>query len=112
MVRCFAHSAASEIGRLTGFQHEVLTLSTACSSGLNAVGLALDAIRALDPERLYATVTQMRISMCGLLPAVIVMQTLRHLGALNECQVVGYTTSAEASGDRSRVVGYAGVLFR
>jgi AmmeMemoRadiSam system protein B len=73
---------------------------------------ALDAIRALNPERLYQTVTQKRISMCGMLPAVIVMQTLRRLGALNQCDVVGYTTSAEASGDRSRVVGYAGVLFR
>jgi AmmeMemoRadiSam system radical SAM enzyme/AmmeMemoRadiSam system protein B/AmmeMemoRadiSam system protein A len=73
---------------------------------------ALDAIEALDPRRLYQTVTEERISMCGLLPAVIVMETLRHLGALSECKLVGYTTSAEASGDRSRVVGYAGVLFR
>jgi AmmeMemoRadiSam system protein B len=73
---------------------------------------ALDALQTLDPERLYRTVTEERISMCGLLPAVIVMQTLRHLDALHECQLVGYTTSAAASGDRSRVVGYAGVLFR
>ena len=32
-------------------------------------------------------------------------------GALNQCQPVGYATSADASGDRSRVVGYAGMLF-
>ena len=44
-------------------------------------------------------------------PCVIVMETLRQLGCLNCCQTVGYTTSAEASGDQSRVVGYAGLLF-
>ena len=71
----------------------------------------LDALESLDPVRLYDTVTTQRISMCGMLPAVIVMETLRHLGELNRCEVVGYTTSAEASGDTSRVVGYAGVLF-
>lgn len=73
---------------------------------------ALEAIRVLDPARLYQTVTGKRISMCGMAPAVIVMEALRRLGSLNVCQTVGYTTSAEASGDRSRVVGYAGLLFK
>jgi len=50
--------------------------------------------------------------MCGVVPAVVVMETLRRLGSLEECEIVGHTTSAERSGDRSRVVGYAGVLFR
>ena len=45
------------------------------------------------------------------LPAVLVMETLRRLDALNRCEPVGYATSAEASGDTSRVVGYAGMLF-
>ena len=39
------------------------------------------------------------------------METLRWLGRLKRCESVGYTTSAEASGDTSRVVGYAGLLF-
>jgi AmmeMemoRadiSam system protein B len=47
-----------------------------------------------------------------MMPAVIVMEALRRLGALNQCETVGYTTSAEASGDRDRVVGYAGMLFK
>jgi 3-oxoacyl-[acyl-carrier-protein] synthase II len=46
VVRCFPHSPASEIGRLTGFQTRVLTVSTACSSGLNAVGCAVDELSA------------------------------------------------------------------
>jgi AmmeMemoRadiSam system protein B/AmmeMemoRadiSam system protein A len=73
--------------------------------------MALDAIEALDPVRLFQTVERNRISMCGMRPAVVAMEALRHLDALDRCEVVGYTTSAEASGDPTRVVGYAGVLF-
>ena len=73
--------------------------------------LALDAIESLDPARLLETVRANHISMCGVLPAVLVMETLRQLGALNRCEMVGYATSAEASGDRSRVVGYAAARF-
>jgi AmmeMemoRadiSam system protein B len=73
--------------------------------------VALAALETLDPERLYETVTARRISMCGLLPAVIVLQTLRLLGRLQTCQRVAYATSADVSGDTSRVVGYAGALL-
>ena len=48
--------------------------------------LALDAIATLDPERLLETVRGDRISMCGMRPAVIVMETLRQLGALHRCE--------------------------
>lgn len=74
--------------------------------------LALDAIESLDPWRLFDTVAENRISMCGALAAVFVMRTLQKLDLLNECVPIGYTTSAETSGDKSRVVGYAGMLFR
>ncbi len=74
--------------------------------------LALDAIESLDPTRVYRTVKKNRISMCGMLPTVLVMDTLRRLDRLGECQPVGYATSAEVSGDTQRVVGYAGMLFR
>ncbi len=73
--------------------------------------MALDALGSLDPERLYRTVHDQQISMCGVLPAVVAMKTLRRLNFLNRCEEVGYATSADASGDRQRVVGYAGALF-
>ena len=73
--------------------------------------LALESLASLDPVRLYDTVRQNQISMCGVLPAVIVMDTLRQLDRLHECQRVGYATSADVSGDTSRVVGYAGLLL-
>ncbi len=74
--------------------------------------LALEKLDQLDPDGLFTVVRQHRISMCGVLPAVIVLKTLQRMGRLRECEPVGYTTSAEASGDRSRVVGYAGRIFR
>ena len=73
--------------------------------------LALECLESLDPVRLYETVVENRISMCGVLPAVLVLQTLRRLESLSRFESVGYATSAEASGDTSRVVGYAGMLF-
>lgn len=73
--------------------------------------LAIEAMESLDPEKLYRTVVNHRISMCGALPAVLVMATLRRLGLLTRCQSVGYTTSGEVSGDMEHVVGYAGMLF-
>ncbi|HUY91561.1 MAG TPA: AmmeMemoRadiSam system radical SAM enzyme [Pirellulales bacterium] len=73
--------------------------------------IALAALETLDPERLYETVAGQHISMCGLLPAVIVLETLRRLGQLHRAERVAYSTSADATGDRRRVVGYAGMLF-
>lgn len=73
--------------------------------------VALDAMETLDPKRLFETVRKHQISMCGVVPTSIVMETLRHLDKLHRMELVGYETSAKASGDTTRVVGYAGVLF-
>lgn len=73
--------------------------------------LALAAMQRLDPAHLHDVVMANRISMCGLLPAVIVMEALRRLGGLTACTPVGYATSADVTGDPSRVVGYAGVVL-
>lgn len=73
--------------------------------------LALQALEALDADRLYATCVQQRISMCGALPAAIVLSTLRCLNVLQRATRVNYATSGAVSGDLQRVVGYAGMLF-
>ncbi len=73
--------------------------------------LALDAMQSLDPARLYETVREHKIGMCGAMPAVIVMEALRALGRLRRCDEVGYATSFDVSADASYVVGYAGVLL-
>ena len=74
--------------------------------------IALEAMETLDPAKLLATVQDQQISMCGVLPAVMVMQTLKLLGGLTEVRRTGYATSGDVSGDLSRVVGYAGMLLR
>jgi AmmeMemoRadiSam system protein B len=74
--------------------------------------IALRAMETLRPEELFEVVTRHNISMCGMLPAVIVMETLRQLGGLQTCRRIGYATSADVTGDTRRVVGYAGMLLR
>lgn len=74
--------------------------------------MALTALQQCDPRALYDVCLEQKISMCGVRPAVMVLEALRMLGKLRECQKVAYATSADASGDFSRVVGYAGLLFR
>jgi AmmeMemoRadiSam system protein B/AmmeMemoRadiSam system protein A len=74
--------------------------------------LALDAMDKLDPAALFDVCTSHNISMCGMRPAVIVMEALRQLGGLKTIEHVGYATSADVSGDTSRVVGYAGALLK
>lgn len=71
--------------------------------------LALGRMAALDPEGLYATVRHNRITMCGVLPAVVALHACRALGATSAC-LAAYDTSASASGDHERVVGYAGMV--
>jgi AmmeMemoRadiSam system protein B/AmmeMemoRadiSam system protein A len=73
--------------------------------------MALEAMETRDAEKLYDTVTSKHISMCGVLPAVIVMETLSKLKKLKKMERVAYGTSGDVSGDKSRVVGYAGMLL-
>jgi AmmeMemoRadiSam system protein B len=70
--------------------------------------LALEAIQRGDPEQLLAVCREQRISMCGVIPAALVMETLRQLGCDARWHLQRYATSADAGGDPRRVVGYAG----
>lgn len=73
--------------------------------------LALERIKALDPQGLYDTVVGNRISMCGIMPTTIVVLAALELGA-TRADLVRYTDSGEASGDTSQVVGYAGLILQ
>jgi AmmeMemoRadiSam system protein B/AmmeMemoRadiSam system protein A len=73
--------------------------------------IALEALERLDPEAALGTIRGHNISMCGVFPAVIVMETLRRLGRLTKATRCGYATSADTTGEKDRVVGYAGMLF-
>jgi AmmeMemoRadiSam system radical SAM enzyme/AmmeMemoRadiSam system protein B/AmmeMemoRadiSam system protein A len=73
--------------------------------------LALDVLSKREPEELLRICAAENISMCGQVPAALVLMTLRELGRETRYTEVAYGTSGDISGDRSRVVGYAGVLF-
>jgi AmmeMemoRadiSam system protein B len=70
--------------------------------------LALEKVLALDPEGLYAVVQDHNISMCGVLPTVVMLQAARALGAAN-AELIAYSNSGDVTGDQTEVVGYAGV---
>ena len=71
--------------------------------------LAIEKIKALDGAGLIKTVRENHITMCGVFPTALLLTTAKLLGSRN-AELVYYTTSAEASGDRSQVVGYAGLV--
>lgn len=71
---------------------------------------AIDAIIRLNPYELYDYVRKNRVSMCGVIPTVIMLIAVKELGA-KKAELVRYTTSGETSGDYQQVVGYAGLII-
>lgn len=72
--------------------------------------LAIDAILALDEERLFDVVEKNNISMCGVAPTCTLISACKNLGA-KKAGLVKYQTSGDVSGDYTSVVGYAGLLI-
>ena len=73
-------------------------------------GIALDAITAMDEEKLFHAIHRNDISMCGYAPTVAMIAACRELGAA-EARLVKYSTSGDVTGDQEAVVGYAGVII-
>jgi AmmeMemoRadiSam system protein B len=71
---------------------------------------AIEQLLALEAQGLYDTCRNEEISMCGLGPAVAMITALNALG-VKKPELVKYATSADVSGDREAVVGYAGMIF-
>jgi hypothetical protein len=69
----------------------------------------LRLVEKLDGEKMYTTVFENGISMCGVLPAYVMIKACVALGA-TLAEVIKYSNSGETSGDFSEVVGYAGVV--
>ncbi len=70
---------------------------------------AIDQIVALDPRKLFETVRDEQISMCGYAATVAMLVAAGDLGA-TRADLVRYATSGEVNGDLQEVVGYAGVI--
>ncbi len=112
-----------ELGRdiaqvISGWDEEVLLLA---STDMNHFApaeesqqldfMAITAMTRFDHRALYQVVGDNGISMCGVLPTVVVMEAAHDLGAV-ECQLVDYAHSGQVNGDNGRVVGYAGLILK
>jgi len=72
--------------------------------------LAIDRLLQLDADGLLQTCRQHQISMCGLGAAIILLTALQKLG-VKSAELIRHETSGDINGDRSAVVGYAGLIF-
>ncbi len=72
---------------------------------------AIDRVLDLDAEGLFDTVRRENITMCGFIPATVMLLAAKLLGA-GSARLVKYATSGEVSGDYDSVVGYAGIIVR
>jgi len=70
---------------------------------------AIEKILELDPVGLLEVIRDENISMCGYAPVVAMLTAAKELGA-REARLVGHATSADACGDKTSVVGYAGII--
>lgn len=112
-----------ELGRGIGrvLQRQAAPVLMLCSSDMNHFEAdsisrqkdqrAIERILDLDPEGLYHTVREGRISMCGVVPAVVMLAAARVLGA-STASLLEYDNSGAVSGDHQSVVGYAGIVVR
>lgn len=69
---------------------------------------ALAAMLALDGEGLVKVCRQKRITMCGVIPAAVMLEAAKELGA-TAAELVSYRTSGDVTGDNRQVVAYAAV---
>lgn len=72
---------------------------------------AIDAILALDGDRLLNKVFSLGITMCGYGSTAIMLAAAKDLGA-KSAELVKYQTSGDVTGDHSQVVGYAGIIVK
>lgn len=71
--------------------------------------LAIERVLHLDAKGLLDTCAHERITMCGVIPATIMLIAAKELGAVKG-ELIKYANSGDVSGDYSSVVGYAGMV--
>lgn len=70
--------------------------------------MALRSVLNLDPEELVLTCRHERITMCGVVPAAVMLVAAAQLGG-SHAELIAYGTSGDITGDDRQVVGYAAV---
>ena len=102
---------------IKGFKEEILLVASSDMTHYEADQtarkkdrFAIEAIVNLSEEDLIHAVRKDNITMCGIAPVAILLSCVKLLGA-KKAQVAMYQTSADASGDYTSVVGYAGIII-
>ena len=72
--------------------------------------MAINSILKLDIDELMGNLTKYDISMCGYAPVCVMLACAKKLGA-TAGKLIKYQTSGDVSGDKSSVVGYAGIVI-
>jgi AmmeMemoRadiSam system protein B len=70
---------------------------------------AIEAILELNEDKLMEKIRRLNITMCGYAPVIAMLSAAKMLGA-KAAKLVKYETSGDVTGDKSSVVGYAGVV--
>jgi hypothetical protein len=111
--RCQALGRA--VARAAGEHRALVVASSDMSHFLPAAAarrkdrLALDRLLALDARGLFEVVEREDISMCGFVPATVMLVAALEQGARG-AELVMYRTSGDVTGDDRSVVAYAGAL--
>ncbi len=71
--------------------------------------LAIKQMENYDPVGLFSLVREQNISMCGVIPAIVMLEAAAVLGATS-CSLLRYDHSGRVSGDMQSVVGYASLI--
>ncbi|MBT1074604.1 AmmeMemoRadiSam system protein B [Geobacter grbiciae] len=67
---------------------------------------AIAEVLALNPEGLVQICRRKNITMCGVIPATVMLVTAKALGA-SKAELISYATSGDVTGDNRQVVAYA-----
>jgi hypothetical protein len=120
---CLGHgdfAAIQEIGfgvaaAIRGYGEDVLMVASSdmthyesADSARRKDELALARVLAFDPEGLVKICRGEHITMCGVIPAAVMLVASRELGA-TQAELAAYGTSGDVTGDNRQVVGYAAV---
>lgn len=100
------------------FGEEVLILASSDMSHYESAdaarqkdSLALERTLALDAHSLVEVCRSKSITMCGVIPAAVMLVAAKELGA-TRAELIEYTTSGAVTGDYRQVVAYAAVLVQ
>ena len=71
---------------------------------------AIEAVLEMDEKKFQDVIEEKSVSACGYGPVTAVIHASKILGA-KEAKLLSYQTSGDTAGDKSSVVGYAGIAF-